>query len=191
MRFIWVIAVAATIAVAGVTVSEAQEPEQDVTPPVLNVPDRVVVPATGELTVVTWEVTVTDDQDPNPVYQCYPTSGETFHVGSTTVHCDASDAAGNMSGASFEVYVQHVQEQLLPLRDAVAAEPGVAQGFRKKLLARLDTLLYASAETYNICSEMRLFIRQLKDGRKRAGISSETAKAWVAEMRRIGAVAGC
>src|SRR5439155_4231730 len=42
--------------------------------------------------------TATDTVDPSPSVQCSPASGSTFPIGSTTVHCHATDNSGNASG---------------------------------------------------------------------------------------------
>jgi hypothetical protein len=69
----------------------------DTTAPTINVPAAgPTVEATGPSGApVSFLVTATDDQDPNPVLSCAPASGSIFPVGSTTVTCNAHDAAGN------------------------------------------------------------------------------------------------
>ena len=52
---------------------------------------------------------------------CDKTSGTTFPVGTTTVTCSASDAAGNVSNASFSVAVS-------PLAVGPSISPGAAGG---------------------------------------------------------------
>lgn len=49
--------------------------------------------------------TATDDVDPSPTITCDPGPGTTFSVGSTTVTCIASDAAGNSTSQAFTVTV--------------------------------------------------------------------------------------
>jgi HYR domain-containing protein len=49
-----------------------------------------------------------DAVDPNPSVHCSPLSGTTFPVGTTTVHCTAQDASGNVSSMSFDVNVSLV-----------------------------------------------------------------------------------
>jgi uncharacterized repeat protein (TIGR01451 family) len=80
----------------------------DTTPPVISVPDSPVsVEATGPTgATVAYSVSATDDTDgPVPV-DCSPPSGGTFGLGSTEVDCTASDAAGNVAHASFDVLVR-------------------------------------------------------------------------------------
>lgn len=192
-RITWMLAAAVTMAVAAAPAVPAQEPEPDVVAPVLHLPERVVVPATSDHdTVVTFEVSVTDDRDPAPTFRCYPSSGETFVIGDTTVHCDAADSAGNISSDSFVVHVQGAGEQLEALRTAVAGQPGIADGYRRKLLTRLDAASekYATGDVEGLCRELRRFSRRLQQ-RKRSGLSSETAGSWTSDARRIGTLAGC
>ena len=78
----------------------------DTTPPVLSVPADKVVDATGSAgATVTYQVTATDDVDPNPAVACTPLSGSTFPIGTTTVNCTATDTAGNQASGSFAVKV--------------------------------------------------------------------------------------
>jgi hypothetical protein len=79
----------------------------DTTPPVLTVPADVTLQATGpDGAVHTFTASATDDTDPNPTVSCSPPSGSTFPLGTTTVTCTATDAAGNSSSASFKVTVE-------------------------------------------------------------------------------------
>ena len=79
----------------------------DATPPVVTVPDDIVVDATGPSgAAVAYEASATDDGDgPVPV-ACDPPSGGVFPIGTSTVTCYASDAAGNEATASFSVHVK-------------------------------------------------------------------------------------
>jgi hypothetical protein len=56
--------------------------------------------------VLEFEVTATDDCDPEPVVVCDPPSGSTFKAGTTTVTCTATDASGNESMSTFDVTVE-------------------------------------------------------------------------------------
>ena len=187
------LAAAVTVAVAAAPAAKAQEPGPDVVAPVLHLPERVVVPATSaDDTVVTFEVSVTDDRDPAPTFRCYPSSGESFLIGDQTVHCDAADSTGNISSGSFVVHVQGAGEQIEALRTSVADQPGIADAYRSKLLTHLDAAseTHASGDVEGLCRELRRFTRRLQQ-RKRTGMSAETAGSWTADARRIGTVAGC
>jgi hypothetical protein len=96
-----------TAAALRLDVVEEAEPA-DVAPPVLiGVPGAVaVVTVDPGGTVVAYAApTATDDLDAAPVVACDPGPGSAFAVGSTTVTCTATDAAGNVAWASFGVTV--------------------------------------------------------------------------------------
>jgi hypothetical protein len=100
--------------------------EEDTTPPTLSVPeDMGMVEATSTAgAVVTYTVTAHDNVDGTATLDernvltqdddvggditisCTPASGSTFPIGTTTVTCTATDAAGNTATASFTVTVQ-------------------------------------------------------------------------------------
>ena len=74
--------------------------------PVLAVPPgaSVIIPADQNSTAVSYTVTATDNCS-TPAVVCVPPSGSTFPVGSTTVNCTATDAAGNVGIGSFPVTI--------------------------------------------------------------------------------------
>jgi hypothetical protein len=79
---------------------------RDTTPPVLSLPSNKTVKATGPAgAAVSFTASATDLVDgPVPV-TCTPASGSIFKVGTTTVHCAASDAHGNKANGSFTITV--------------------------------------------------------------------------------------
>ncbi len=105
----------------------ATEPpeEEDISPPVLTVPEDIVANATTANggTVVTYTVTAEDNIDGtatleedgttitqdnvggNITISCEPPSSSEFPIGETEVQCTATDAAGNSDTASFIVTV--------------------------------------------------------------------------------------
>jgi hypothetical protein len=101
-------------------------PLVDTRPPVLTVPDGILVDATSPAGVtVSYTVTASDDVDASPTVACSPSSRTTFAIGDTTVVCITSDAAGHAARASFVVHVRGAAEQLDRLRAAVT---GVGRG---------------------------------------------------------------
>ena len=87
----------------------AQEQTPDTTPPRLALPGSVTVEAISRLGVaVTYTATAVDDSGPPPSIVCNPASGSVFPLGSTTVACTATDAAGNSSSGSFPVTVRDI-----------------------------------------------------------------------------------
>ncbi|MFJ6436196.1 VWA domain-containing protein [Streptomyces sp. NPDC091416] len=77
----------------------------DIAAPVVTVDDRIAWPDNDDGARISYRVSATDAQDgPLPV-TCTPASGSFFPVGTTTVTCSATDAAGNTGTdtARFEV----------------------------------------------------------------------------------------
>jgi hypothetical protein len=88
-----------------VTVTYVEPP--DTTPPQLSVPADVAAwtDDPGGLVVAYEAATAIDDRDPAPSVGCSPVSGSLFPLGTTTVTCTATDAAGNSASATFGVTV--------------------------------------------------------------------------------------
>jgi len=79
----------------------------DVTAPVLTLPANITAEATSAAgAVVEFAATAEDDVDGAVPVTCVPASGSVFPLGSTTVSCSATDAAGNTAADSFTVTVQ-------------------------------------------------------------------------------------
>jgi len=85
------------------------------TSPVLTVPPDIEV-TTSSLSgmAVTYAVSATDKEDPNPVVSCTPPSGSKFPVGTKTVTCTATDFHGDQAVATFTVHVEFVAEPSCP-----------------------------------------------------------------------------
>jgi hypothetical protein len=79
----------------------------DTTPPDLTLPSNIEVLATGpDGAVVNFSATATDLVDGTVAVICSPASGSLFPIGTTTVNCSATDAAGNAASGSFTVKVK-------------------------------------------------------------------------------------
>jgi hypothetical protein len=81
---------------------------EDVAAPILNLPAGIVTPATTPTgSDVDWTATAEDEVDGSVPVTCSSAPGA-FPIGTTTVTCTATDAAGNTSSGSFEVTVGFV-----------------------------------------------------------------------------------
>ena len=101
----------------------------DVISPVLSLPEDITQEATGpDGATVSWPVpTATDDVDDSVTVNCNKTSGDTFPLGTTTVTCSATDAAGNTASDSFAVTVQDATPPTL----SVSHTPDGTNGWNK------------------------------------------------------------
>ncbi len=79
----------------------------DNTPPLLTLPADVVATATSaQGAVVSYEARALDGQSGPLSPSCAPLSGAFFPVGTTQVHCTATDRAGNVATGQFQVIVR-------------------------------------------------------------------------------------
>ena len=90
----------------GGTTTRSVTIKRDVEAPALTVPTAVVrqADAAGGASM-TYDATATDAVDPAPVVACTPASGTRLPLGTTTVSCTATDAAGNAASKSFDAIV--------------------------------------------------------------------------------------
>ena len=95
---------------------------QDTTAPTLNL-SNVTAEATGPLgALVTYNASASDIVDGAVTPSCSPSSGSTFALGTTTVNCSATDAAGNSSSASFSVSVVDTTPPVVTVPGNITAE---------------------------------------------------------------------
>lgn len=79
---------------------------QDTTPPTLTLPANITAGATSPSgKAVSFTVSATDIATASPTVSCSNASGATFPVGTTTVSCTATDAAGLTASGSFTVTI--------------------------------------------------------------------------------------
>jgi Ca2+-binding RTX toxin-like protein len=103
---IFLVLVSASMASSAIDIVNAQFPP-DVTPPVIVVPANIQVandPGQGGAVVNYPDPTATDDRSA-VITICFPGSGSAFPVGTTTVTCRATDAAGNSATGTFTITV--------------------------------------------------------------------------------------
>ena len=81
----------------------------DQAPPEITVPEDITIDSTVTTdTTLTFTATAVDDVDGAILPVCTPESGSQFSVGTTTVTCTATDTAGNVAEASFDVTVNNL-----------------------------------------------------------------------------------
>ncbi len=101
----------------------------DTTGPTLNLPVDITAEATSSLgSSVSYSATATDLVDGDVPISCTPASGSTFALGSTTVNCSATDAAGNTSSGSFTVMIVDTTSPTLNLPVDITAEATSSSG---------------------------------------------------------------
>lgn len=85
-------------------------------PPVVTVPSALIVEATGPNGApVTYSASATDSAGGALTPSCDPASGAVFPLGTTTVNCSATDTAGLIGTASFDVTVVDTTPPVLTL----------------------------------------------------------------------------
>ena len=160
-------------------------PAGDATPPTITLPADIVVDATSpDGAPVTYAVTVTDDSDPSPTVTCSPPSGSVFAIGDTTVACTASDAAGNVASASFQVHVRGADEQVAELI-ALVGTYGLGKlgtSLHDKLVSVQRFLTAGKLQQAE--DNLEAFIAQV-DSQRGKGLTSDQADALESAARRI------
>ena len=94
----------------------------DTTPPALTLPADQQLEATGPLgAVATFTASATDIVDGSLTVACSANSGEAFPLGTTTVTCSVSDAAGNDASGSFVIIVEDTTAPVITFVNRTAA----------------------------------------------------------------------
>ena len=103
----------------------------DTTPPVVTVPAPITQSATSAGgAAVSYTATATDRVDGDLAPVCTPASGSTFRIGTTTVTCEATDAAHNTGTASFTVTISDVSTPGAMRGDGFIRQDGLRNEFR-------------------------------------------------------------
>ena len=167
----------------------------DTTPPALNLPASVAADATSPAgAIVTYTVTATDNSGATPSVSCFPQSGATFTIGTTTVNCTAMDAAGNSTIGSFTVTVKGPEAQLSNLISLVGSfdNPfGITNSLDTKLQHAIDALNAMNRGSVSrACNSLNAFINeaQAQSGKHLTG---GQAGLLIESANRIRAVLGC
>jgi hypothetical protein len=164
----------------------------DSTLPTLSVPANVSSDATGPAGAsVAYTASAADNSGIAPSLVCVPASGSTFAIGTTTVSCTATDAAGNLVNAAFTVAVSGAAEQTTKLITAVLALRGI--NVSAAVTTLLTTYLQSALSSGNnnvFCAVMGVFVKQVT-ALSGKSIPATSAAQLAASANRIRAVVGC
>ena len=153
--------------------------------PVLDLPAAQTANASGPAgAAVAYSATASDNVGVVSL-SCTPASGSTFPVGTATVTCTASDAAGNTATGTFAVTVRGAAGQLAELIQRIRTTLDLGRTERG-ILARLvaaDRLVGRS--TRAVCVLLRSVERSL------TRIPGADAAEALADVRRIEGALGC
>jgi hypothetical protein len=134
--------------------------------------------------IVNYELSVTDNVRVTSL-SCVPASGTVFPIGSTSVNCSASDAAGNTASKSFTVHVIGWREQLEALM-AELKEMQLPGGTSQPLLNQLRAAYQEGADQ---CKKIDDFLHLMAV--KGSNINDADERAIIEDLLRIKAVLGC
>jgi HYR domain/FIMAH domain len=160
-----------------------------------NMPANITVNASSPNgAVVTYTSPTAADESgdsPGSSVSCTPASGSTFPIGSTTVHCTATDPSGNSSSGSFQVVVKGAAAQVNDLITMVNGDH-LSSSLQNALDAKLNPALKAinAGQTATACSDLTDFIGlvQSQTGKR---ITTSQATQLVAAAKQVQAVLGC
>ena len=164
----------------------------DTTAPLLSTLPNVTVNATSPAgAVVTYPLPAVTDNCPGVSVACTPPSGSTFAIGTSTVTCTATDAAGNSASKTFQVTIVDAAGQTTNL-SALVSSLGLDHGIENSLLAKLSNALAAisAGNLGSACGLLDAFINevQAQTGKK---ITAAQAAQLIAAATQIKAVLGC
>jgi hypothetical protein len=163
-------------------------PPKDTTPPVLSLPGDLILDATSMAgAVAVYAPTAKDDDGLAYPVSCTPASGSTFPIGTSTVSCQATDAAGNTALGGFHVQVRDALQQLGDLV-AIVQRLGPGRSLAGKLQSAAALLRAGDAGT--ACNILGAFVSevQAQTGKSLPALQAQTL---VADAIRIKAVIGC
>jgi beta propeller repeat protein len=166
----------------------------DKTPPSLTLPAaNETADATSPAgATVTYTVSATDNLTTNPTVACAPASGSTFPIGTTTVVCTATDAAGNSASGSFQVLVQGAAAQVSNLIGIVQSF-NLLEGITDSLDAKLANIKSAltagkPGNATSSCNQLTAFSNEAQAGK---ALTTDEASQLVSSANRTKAVIGC
>jgi len=174
--------------VAGNTAAVAQAiTVLDLEAPTITVPANITVNATSPSGAVAIYAALFDDNVRVTDGSCMPPSGSMFPIGSMTVTCTASDAAGNRASRSFTVTVVGAEHQLGDLI-AYVLSLDLPNGTTNPLVEQLRAAFRADNNRVS-CNKMTDFIDMV--GKKGESITDGESFHMISEANRIMGAKGC
>ena len=167
---------------------------KDVTAPTLSVPSTITLDASSpQGAPVSYAVTATDPDNAASELKisCTPASGSTFAIGTSTVHCTATDPSGNSSSGSFSVVVKGAAAQVKDLITMVNGDH-LSSSLQTALDNKLNDALTAinAGQTTTACSNLTDFIGFVQSHTGK-GLTSSQATQLIAAAKQVQAVLGC
>ena len=164
----------------------------DKTPPVLSVPGTVTANASSPAGVaVSYTATASDNSGVAPAVSCSPGSGSVFPIGSSTVNCTATDAAGNSSSGSFSVVVNGPAAESTSLISTIQGF-GLGQGTSTSLTSKLQSAVNSlgRGNVSGACSQLGALVNeaQAQSGKQ---LTAAQAAQIIAAATQIRAAEGC
>jgi hypothetical protein len=154
--------------------------------PLLNVPADFAVNATSPSgAVVFFNVNATDNVQAGAI-SCSPTSGSTFAIGTKSVTCSVSDAAGNTTTKSFNVQVLGADSQLRSLLQYLI-DLNLANGSGNPLINQLRSV--GDGSDAQACTKLNDFLSML--AKKGVEVTDADYSYMVGEAQRIMGDLGC
>jgi hypothetical protein len=132
--------------------------------------------------VGTYAASAADETGPVAV-SCSPASGSLFPVGTTTVSCSATGSTGLTASTSFLVTVAGAAEQLVDLRQSVAAIGGTAS-------AQVDAALkaFAKGDPVKAANHLNVLLKQLDNGAGKKLTTAQREAIRVAAKQILSAI---
>ncbi len=172
-----------------ITVRDAEAPEIECPP------NQQVRTDSVEGTVVSYPSVDVNDNCSEVTVECVPESGTVFPLGSTTVECTATDAAGNTVSCSFVVEVIEGTappeiEDLIEIVESLS----LTKGIKRSLLAKIEgtSELLEKGKLKRVANTLGAFINEVEAqaGKKRitpedAELLIATAEAIIEELERL------
>jgi len=178
--------------VAGVCVGGPDETD----PTIACSADVVAEPAGPDGANVSYKAPIPDDNCADVTTVCVPASGDLFAIGDTSVACEATDGAGNVTECSFIVTVLSAEEVVEDLIDAVHALAGSGafnQGQARSLIAKLKNALdrLAAGNTRAGCNVLGAFVNSVYAMVNSGKLAPEEALPLLESAMAARAALGC